>query len=237
MQSGSHFRKTRGPALMVMDLDGTLADSSDDLANALNVALASRGLLPLTKQKVLSMVGEGSMRLVGRALDEVGGDKSLIDEVHDLFLATYSEHLVDSTRLYPGVEETLPLLSEQALLAVFSNKALRYVEPIIEALGISEHFSRVMGSDWGGPRKPDGAGLLRLCGDLEVSPSEGVMVGDGTTDILAGKAAGMYTVAVTYGFRSQEELSLHEPDLLCHRFSDLLGITGYKNETRGDHES
>lgn len=212
--------------LLTFDLDGTLADTSIDLAKSVNAALKAEGLAPMNTREVLNFVGEGSARLVEQAVQAVGGSPHMVTPVARAFARHYEEHLLDSTRPYPAADRVLRLLAGQYRLAICSNKALRYVLPIVHGLGWSSLFAEVLGGDWGGPKKPDPAGLDEICRRLDVAPSHGWMIGDGLTDVLAGRSAGMTTVAVTFGFRTRAQLEPGRPDFFLNRLEELPALLG-----------
>jgi len=202
---------------VVFDLDGTLVDTSRDLTDALNRALASLDLPALSRERVVAFVGDGSRKLVDRAVAAVGGPPDMASLVAERFLADYAANVLVATAPYPGIEAALDRLGAQGEvhLCLYSNKPGRHVRELLEGLGWAERFEVVMGGDWGGPRKPAPDGLQHVCNLLGLPCSAGVMVGDGTTDQEAGRAAGLATVAVTWGYRSENQLSGLNPDRLC----------------------
>lgn len=207
--------------LVVFDLDGTLIDSSADLRSALNAALARLhpGTPPLTHEEVRSMIGEGALRLVAKALRAVGRD-DLPQDALPVFLDCYRERLLDETRLYPGVRETLAALGDRPL-AVLTNKPGDFSRTIVEGLGIGGFFARVWGGGDVPAKKPDPAGLRRLIAETGAAAGEAVMVGDSAIDVATGRAAAVRTVGVTYGF-DPEGLRAEAPDVLIDRLPDLL---------------
>jgi len=136
----------------------------------------------------------------------------------------YKEHhglnLVVRSVLYPGVIETLAYFHAIPKV-VLSNKSLEFVAPLIERLGLAPHFQALVGGGQGVQLKPSPDSVLQLMARFRVPRERTVMVGDGTTDMIAGKAAGVITCAVTYGFRSEEQLRKTGPDHMIHRFSEL----------------
>jgi phosphoglycolate phosphatase len=185
---------------VAFDLDGTLVDSAEDLARATNEALhdvaPQAPALPLDVVK--AFVGDGAGVLIERTLRHAGLDLPVPD-VLPLFLARYRECLLESTRLYPGVEEALDALSDRAL-AVLTNKPGELSRIILDGLGIGERFRLVWGPDDAEARKPDPRGLLRLVERLGFTARDACLVGDSAVDVATGRAAGVFTVGVTYGF-------------------------------------
>ena len=213
----------RSVRLVVFDLDGTLIDSSQDLATAVNEALG--GLFPgaptLALDEVRSFVGSGAGVLVSRSLARAGLS-ARVEEVLPAFLAAYRRRLLDRTRLYPGVEEALGGLTG-CTLAVLSNKPGDLSREILERLGIAHRFARVYGPQDVPARKPDAAGLLQIAAETGLAPEEGLMVGDSGIDVRTGRAAGMATAGVTYGYDMQG-LAAERPEFLVDDLRRLLRL-------------
>lgn len=205
--------------LILFDLDGTLVDSSVDITNALNYALEPYAFTPLTKDEVIKLVGEGITRLI----EKLAGnrDASVIEDVKNRFLEHYTLHIVDHTHEYPGVRETLEALSGYKK-AIISNKREALSRKTLEGLGLAGFFDLVAGSDTTPEKKPSPAPILWALSGLEVSPAEAVIVGDSNFDVDAGKAAGIRTIAVTYGYRPLE--AIRHADYLIDRMEDLLPL-------------
>lgn len=186
--------------LLVFDLDGTLVDSSRDIAAAVNAALArvAPGTAAIPLEAILSYVGEGARLLIERSLGHAELDLRP-DDVLAVYLECYSEHLLDTTTLYPGVAEALDAL-EGTTLAVLTNKPGDMSRAILEGLGVASRFARVWGAGDVPSRKPDPGGLLHLMSDVGVPPEETWMVGDSATDVAAARAAGVRVAGVTWGF-------------------------------------
>jgi phosphoglycolate phosphatase len=199
--------------LLVFDLDGTLVDSSRDIAAAVNAALGrvAPGAAPLSLGAVLSFVGEGARLLVERSLRHSGLDLTA-DEVLPVYLECYRERLLDTTRLYPGMSEALLALAGTTL-AVLTNKPGDMSRTILEGLGVFPLFARVWGAGDVPARKPDPAGLHRLMDELGVPADETWMVGDSPTDVGVGRAAGVRVAGVGWGF-DPASLRASRPDRL-----------------------
>jgi phosphoglycolate phosphatase len=202
--------------LIIFDLDGTLVNSSIDLTNALNYAIAPYGLEILTVEKTISLVGEGITRLIekvlGQRTSEIGS------AVLERFLDYYSAHLSDFSLPYPGVRETLEKLRNYQK-AVISNKREDLSIRLLEDLGLAGYFAVVWGSDSVREKKPSPLPVLALLKKLSCWPDEAIMVGDSTYDIEAGKAAGVRTAAVSYGFRDAS--LLREADFILDNMEEL----------------
>ena len=216
----------RSPApcrLFLFDLDGTLVDSSRDIAHAVNRMLERLQLPTLRAAQILEFVGEGSRVLVERALGAASrraAAPELVSQGSALYLEEYAEHMLDSTRLYPGVGRALDAL-EWATLGVVTNKLERFTRPILEALGVSERFSIILGGDSTAERKPDPGPLREAMARAGVPASETAMVGDSRIDVEAGRAAGAFTCGIAAGFRGRDELQRAGCDLIVDRIDDL----------------
>jgi phosphoglycolate phosphatase len=205
--------------LLVFDLDGTLVDSKEDIANAVNVALESFDLPPLPHPTIYSYVGDGASVLIRRALPpEKAG---LLPEVLDRFLAYYRRHLLDTTRAYPGVVGALRKWAGIYRMAVLSNKGAAMTRETLSELSLDGYFFEVIGGDSFSTKKPDPEGLLHILRQAGVEAREAVMVGDSRNDVQAGKAAGAVTCGVTYGLGAPG-FAEHPPDFTVDRFPDLF---------------
>lgn len=210
---------------VIFDLDGTLFDTRGDIARAVNAGLAAHGQPAAPEPLIISFVGDGVGRLVDRTLDAVGGDLALAPRVAESIVGYYRLHPADHARPYTGVADALKALGvAEVPLAVASNKPTDLCEMILAHFGWAERFAAVLGSDWGGPRKPDPAVLFELARRLDRPTAAGVMVGDSVMDLQAGQAASMRTVAALYGFRPAPELQAANPDA-CVRESTELYMT------------
>ena len=208
--------------LVVFDLDGTLIDASADLAAGINSMLArlAPDRRPLSLEQVRRFIGDGARILVARSL-AAAGLETPPDEAVPIFLDAYAGHLLDSTRLYPGVAGVLDGLRPCAL-AVLTNKPGRFSRAILEGLGVADRFVRIYGGDEV-PRKPDPAGLVRILRETGCRPDEAVMVGDSANDVLTGRGAAVVTVGVRGGF-DPDGLQAQSPDHLIPGLAALPGL-------------
>lgn len=205
--------------LILFDLDGTLVDSSVDITNALNYALEPYAFSPLTKDEAIKLVGEGVTRLIEKLVGNMA--VSVIEDVKNRFLEHYTLHIVDHTLEYPGVRTTLEALSVYKK-AVISNKRESLSRKTLEGLGLAGFFDLLAGSDTTSGKKPSPVQILWALSELQVSPEEAVIVGDSNFDVDAGKAAGITTIAVTYGYRPLEAIS--HADYIIDRISALIPL-------------
>mgnify|MGYP001027965949 CR=1 FL=1 len=209
------------PELIVFDLDGTLADTVPDITAALNHALAALGRPGYPEEAVPAMIGGGEEAFLRRALGP--GHQEAYPELRRRYLEYYAAHLVDHTRLYPGVRETLTALRPRKL-AVLSNKLAFLVEGIVHRLGLTPFFQAVRGGDSYGVLKPEPEGLAALIRELGATPGRTLMVGDKPADVLAGRGAGCATVAVTYGYGEPARLQAAGPDALIGSLPELVPL-------------
>jgi len=185
--------------LIVFDLDGTLIDSRQDLADSANALIAERGGAPLPVDSVTAMVGEGAALLVRRALAAAGLPPD-VDTALPRFLELYDQRLLAHTRVYPGTVEALDTIARGATLAVLTNKPQRPTETILAGLNLDVYFAHVIGGDSAFGRKPDPAGLRHLIATVDSSREETILVGDSAIDLRTARAARVRVCLVKYGF-------------------------------------
>ena len=185
--------------LFVFDLDGTLVDSSRDLADAGNDLLARYDRPPLPRDTIVAMVGDGARELVRRLMTAGGVTGSLGDALAS-FLQCYDERLLATTRPYDGVFATLEALASRARLAVLTNKPGALAERLLEGLELRGYFADVIGGDSPYGRKPDPSGLFALLARADVASEDAVVVGDSMNDLLVAEAAAVPMCFARYGF-------------------------------------
>jgi phosphoglycolate phosphatase len=192
---------------VLFDLDGTLADTLEDLADAMNRVLRGEGLPEHGYADYQRMIGHGIHQLVSGALPADRRDEPTVDRCFALMMADYGEHSLIKTHLYAGVPELLDALRARGLkLAVLSNKADEPTRRIAAALFAGDAFAAVAGALPDVPLKPDPAGALRAAANLGLDPGRMLYVGDSPTDMRTALAAGMTPVGVSWGFRTRDEL-------------------------------
>jgi phosphoglycolate phosphatase len=213
--------------MLVFDLDGTLIDSSRDLAGAVNVARAYFDLAPLSHAQVMTFIGNGARELVRRGISFESGVTS--EEQIELgvtkFREHYAQHLLDETQPYPGVREALDIFSRRSAgplrtLAVLTNKPLRFTRPILDGLGLTPYFRYIYGEDSFPAKKPDPVGLLSILRDTGAAPREAMLIGDSEIDVRTARSAGVWACGVSYGLTS-DQLAACPPDLMLDSLLDL----------------
>ncbi|MBI4749566.1 MAG: phosphoglycolate phosphatase [Acidobacteria bacterium] len=216
----------RQVGIMLFDLDGTLIDSRQDLTTALNEALDQLHLPPLTIETVSQFIGDGARKLVERGLHAGLGRDATLEETKQgliLFKEAYGRHLTDSTLPYPNVVEMLRHFQDLPK-GVVTNKPYQFTVDLLEALEMARFFSVVIGGDTLPERKPRPEPVLAALTRCQIPVSQAVMVGDSANDILAGRAAGVYTCGVTYGLRPRCELEQAGADVIVDEVLDLQNL-------------
>lgn len=210
---------------VIFDLDGTLADTLADIAAGVNYALAREGLPEASTEQIKGWVGEGYLVLMQRAAPQA--DREQLQRLIRVGGTYYSQHALDQTRLYPGVRDLLEALqAAEVPLAVLSNKPALVTVPIVEALCPGIRFVAVAGYRDEASKKPNPTLALEIAQSMEAEPRKVLFVGDSATDIATARNAGMPVVAVTWGFRSREQLQAAGPDAMIDRPTELLGLLG-----------
>ena len=208
-------------SLIVYDLDGTLADTRVDIAQAANRMRAQTGLPPLPEKEICGYVGLGLRRLVEGCLGTA--DPARIEEGTRIYRAYYSQHLLDHTALYPGVRDVLEHFRGRGQ-AVITNKPDPYSRQILEGLGVAGYFLEIVAGNSGWPKKPDPESLRAVLGKEGIPPQDALFIGDSPIDIETGAKAGVLTVAVAQGFCEREDLAQAGPDHLVGGFPELLEL-------------
>jgi len=185
--------------LVVFDLDGTLVDSSVDIANAANALIEELGGVPLAAAAIVDMVGEGAALLVRRALAAAAFDPDTPAAL-ERFLALYDTGLLVHTRPYDGTIDALTWIGARLPMSVLTNKPARATGLMLDGLGLRHYFRDVVGGDTAFGRKPDPAGLLHLASAAGVPPEHTLMVGDSPIDLATARNAGTRVCLVRYGF-------------------------------------
>jgi phosphoglycolate phosphatase len=217
------MRLDRPIRLVVFDLDGTLIDSQRDLVLSVNAARARMGLDPLDDDRIASYVGNGAPTLIRRALGDEASQED-VDRALEYFLAYYREHMLDNTRLYPGVRETIERLDEAGLpMAVLTNKPVRFSQELVKGLGVGSFFRRVYGGNSFSEKKPHPMGARTLLAELDVAAENSLMVGDSAVDVRTARNAGMWSCGVTFGFQP-ESFEEHPPDFLVDRMEAVADL-------------
>lgn len=213
-----------GVRAVLFDLDGTLLDTAEDIAAALNRALAEQQSAPLELEQVRDMIGRGAPMLIQRVIARLSPRPWPVDPV--LLLQRFCTHYDQmhaarehQARAYPGVESGLAQLHAHGLrLAVVTNKTGHAAAALVAHLGLGGWIDVIVGGDTVEHRKPHPQPLLYACEALQVSTAHALMVGDSATDVLAARAAGLPIVCVPYGYNEGADPRV----LACDAFIDTV---------------
>lgn len=186
--------------LVLFDLDGTLADTAPDLGGAVNRMLVARGRDPLPLADLRPVASHGARGLLGRAFGVAPGDAGF-EELRQEFFREYEGALCVDSALFPTMDEALAELEAAGILwGIVTNKMARFTVPLVRALGLDARAACVVSGDTAVRPKPDPAPLLHALAATGTGAGTALYVGDDLRDIQAGRAAGIRTVAVSYGY-------------------------------------
>ncbi|MEX0852816.1 MAG: HAD hydrolase-like protein [Bauldia sp.] len=193
------------PPVLVLDLDGTLVDTIDDLVAALNAILAREGARPATRERVRAIVGNGARAMIEAAFaaEQRSLAPNVMEELYAAYLDQYAAHVAERSRPFPGAEAMLDRFAAAGWrLAICTNKLESLSRALLGALGLADRFAAIAGQDTFAFRKPDPRHLtetIRLAGG---SVGRAVMVGDSITDVDTAIAADIPVIAVDFGYSS-----------------------------------
>ena len=207
--------------LMIFDLDGTLLDTLEDLANASNYALNKFDFETHEVQQYKTFVGDGVYKLIERIVPESHRQEETLLKVKEAFHSYYNEHNRDYTKPYEGSVEVLKYLRENGIhTAVVSNKPHSFTVKLVEEL-FGNSIEIAYGQRDGIATKPDPSTVLEVIDHFGVAKEECIYIGDTNVDIFTGKNAGVKTIGVLWGFRTKEELVSAGADYIIEKFEDL----------------
>jgi phosphoglycolate phosphatase len=208
---------------VLFDLDGTLADTLADLANATNWALAQLGCPAHPVESYRYKVGDGARQLCARALP--ADKQGLQDELTRLMRQYYDLHCFDLTTLYPGIPDLVAALGQRGLtLAVLSNKPDDFTKRMIAHYFQPSPFAIVRGQLPNAPLKPDPTAARQITQELGIPPAHWLYLGDTNTDMRTARVAGMHAVGVLWGFRDRDELLESGAQHILVKPEDLLDL-------------
>jgi phosphoglycolate phosphatase len=207
---------------VIFDLDGTLVNSLEDLADATNYALKFFGQQTHAVEDFRLMVGEGTRTLISRALNNE--NQQLIEQVLVKMREKYNEICLDKSRPYNGIKEVVgELVKRKFKLAVLTNKDQKMAQKIVSHF-FDGLFQIVKGTIEAEPVKPEPTATLQVLKELGVKPDETILVGDSKIDIQTAKAAGIKSVGVNWGFRGRTELIEAGADAVIEEAGQLLRL-------------
>jgi N-acetyl-D-muramate 6-phosphate phosphatase len=218
---------TRRCEAVLFDLDGTLVDSAPDLAGAANDLRAIHGMPALAYESLRPMVGSGARGMVGVAFGVKPGEPSF-EELRDAFLDRYAQRLLERTRVFDDMHPVLLAIERAGLRwGIVTNKAMRFTEPIVIGLALNTRIAALVAGDTTAHAKPHPAPLLEAARRIGLQPGRCVYIGDDHRDVVAGRAAGMATLAAAWGYLGPGQ-SVHEwgADHVLAEPIDLLNWLG-----------
>ena len=216
--------------LIVFDLDGTLINSLEDLADSANHVLVQHGFPTHPVDAYRYFVGDGVRKLIERILPEEERNDAQIEQCRQEFVAYYRIHMEDKTEVYPGMIELLKALKEKGLkIAVATNKVHIAVAPLMAKYFPNIQFDSMIGQREGVPVKPHPQIMFDILKETGCQPSEALHVGDTATDMQLAHRAGIESVGVLWGYRPLEELQEASARHIIKHPLDLLKIIDKKN--------
>jgi phosphoglycolate phosphatase len=212
---------------VIFDLDGTLVDTLQDIADAMDRVLVREGAPPHSYDEYRYLIGHGIRNLVTQALPEELRDEATVARCFERMIADYGEHSLVKTRVYEDVPGLVRALREDGVpLAIHSNKADAPTQTIVRALLDPADFIVVAGARPEAPLKPDPAVALAIAEEFGLSPARVAYVGDSLVDMRLATAAGMVAVGASWGFRTTRELVESGADVVIDRPLELLELRG-----------
>ncbi|PIE31586.1 HAD family hydrolase [candidate division KSB3 bacterium] len=210
---------------IIFDLDGTLLNTLEDLADSTNRVLQSQGFPPHPVDAYRYFVGNGARKLIERVLPDKQCNEETIVRCLELFREDYGQNWNVKTKIYEGVSEMLHTLQDRRLkLSILSNKPHEFTVHCVESLLPDWHFDFVFGQREQIPPKPDPAGALDILERLGISQAECLYVGDTATDMQTAVTANLYPVGVLWGFREREELVEAGAKVLLEHPKELITL-------------
>lgn len=219
------------PAMVLIDVDGTLVDSVPDLAYCVDEMLKQLDMPVRGEERVRHWVGNGVERLVRRALiNQLDGepDEALFQKALPVFEALYAENTSRRSCLYPGVKEALEFLRSTGVhIGCVTNKASQFTLPILADLGVKDYFEIVICGDTLAKKKPDPLPLLHAAEQMGVAPEQSLMLGDSMSDVKAARAAGFDIVCMSYGYNHGEDIRDYHPDAVVDSMNEIQTVVDW----------
>lgn len=211
-------------AAVLFDLDGTFADTAPDLGRAVNAMRVARGLAPVPLADTRRVTSLGARGLLGVGFG-IGPDHADYLAMRDEFLSIYENNLCCDTVLFPGMADLIDRLEQRKITwGIVTNKAERFAKPLMQQLGYATRAACIIGGDTTGHMKPHPAPLLAAATAINIAPQSCIYVGDDERDIQAGRAAGMRTVAVRFGYLNGSSPDLWGADVIVSSPAEIENI-------------
>jgi len=213
------------PSAVLFDLDGTLIDTAPDFIRCLNQLRQQHELEPLAAEYIRRSVSNGARAMVRLGFNLEPEHEGYLDK-HTAFLDLYEAGVAVETTLFEGMNELLLNLEARDIpWGIVTNKPVRFAAPLIEALGLQERCATLICPDHVAERKPHPEPMFLACKEINAAPEQAIYVGDHVRDIEAGRNAGMYTIAVRYGYIEEPEtVDLWQADAIADTVSDLAKL-------------
>ena len=207
----------------IFDMDGTLINSLEDLADSVNETMIHYGFPTHAIEEYRYFVGNGARKLIERSIPkDKAGDADFVSEALEYYNGCYERHLTDKTRPYDGILEMLERLKEKDIpLGVCTNKQQFAADEIVKVMFPANMFSAVVGDQKGLPRKPDPTKVLKIANQFNVKPEHVAYFGDTSVDMETAHNAGFLSIGVTWGFRPRSELVESGAEILINQPSEL----------------
>jgi len=219
------------PAMVLIDVDGTLVDSVPDLAYCVDEMMKQLDMPVYGEDKVRNWVGNGVERLTRRALiGQLDGepDDALFEKAYPIFLDLYDKNVCERSCLYDGVREALDFLKTQEVkIGCVTNKNAQFTLPILEKLGIKDDFEIIICGDTLDKKKPDPLPLLHGAEKLGATPEQSLMLGDSMSDVKAARAAGFDIICMSYGYNHGEDIRDYNPDAVVDSMAEIKNIINW----------
>jgi HAD superfamily hydrolase (TIGR01549 family) len=208
-------------SLIIFDLDGTLIDSKSAIVSSVNLMLKQLGLPKLSAPKIVSYIGHGVKQLVRDSLGLRANE--LFEQAYKIYWKNLTSGVERESRLFPGVKPVLSHFKDKQLVVV-SNSAEEVIRSVLKKRGIQEYFTAVFGGDDEMCLKPSACQIECALETLKIERRRCMMVGDMAIDVLAGKAAGVFTCGVTYGIGKKGDIKRAGPDFMIDDIKKLIKI-------------
>lgn len=210
----------------IFDLDGTLTDTLESLTYSVNATLSELGLSQITDEQCKAFVGSGARKLIERSLKAAGDPELLhVEKAMEVYGRIFKENCTYHVAPYEGIVELLDTLKALGVsLAVLSNKPHLQTKDVVATFFGTDTFTCVQGQQEEIPRKPDPTAVFMIAKELNVATEECLYIGDSDVDMQTGKAAGVTTIGVTWGFRSREILKENGAVYIVDKAQEIISI-------------
>ena len=206
------------------DLDGTLVDSKKDLEKAVVYTALNLKLKVLSKEYILSLVGNGIHSLIRDYLESIDC-LNYYNQFLNIFLSYYYDHVCEDSYIYDGVKTTLLTLKKHYKLFVVSNKLEAFSKKLLLEIGIADFFEEIVGGDSFKNKKPHPQPVLSLIKRYKINPSNSIFIGDSENDYFASKASNIKMGWVSFGYKDASILKKITPDFIFDKFKYILNVT------------